>query len=319
MGDVSAGLTDMWRSVLLFLPKAIAFMAILLVGWVVAKAVRKLVGQALERVGFDRAVQRGGIGRTLERTRYDASDILARLAYYALLLLTLQLAFGVWGPNPVSDLIAGVIAWLPLAFVAIIIIVVATAIASAVKDLITGALGGVSYGRFVANLASWFIIGLGIIAALNQVGIATTVTTPVLIATLATVAGILIVGVGGGLIRPMSQRWDRWLERAESESQIVKERAQSFISAGRGDVSRHLADQGPADDTTMALAAAVGAEGGRDTTGVPSYEPAPGTEPGHGGATTGQEAFPPRPEPGTYESGNANGGSVDDTQRIVPR
>ena len=46
------------------------------------------------------------------------------------------------------------------------------------------------------------------IAALNQVGIATTVTQPVLIAVLATVAGILIVGVGGGLVRPMQQRWD---------------------------------------------------------------------------------------------------------------
>jgi hypothetical protein len=307
----------MWRSILLFLPKALAFIAILVVGWVVAKAVRKLVERALERVGFDRAVQRGGIGRTLERSRYDASDILARLAYYALLLLTLQLAFGVWGPNPVSDLIAGVIAWLPRAFVAIVIVVVAAAIGGAVKDLITGALGGLSYGRLLANVASWFIIGLGIIAALNQVGIATTVTTPVLIATLATVAGILIVGVGGGLVRPMAHRWDRWLERAETESQIIRERAQSYVSAGRGDMNRQLTEHPPAEDTaaadqddsTMALATAVGANGGPDA----------GAEPGHGGATTGQAAFPPRPEPGTYESGHANGGSVEDTQRISPR
>jgi hypothetical protein len=314
MGDVGAGLTDMWRSILLFLPKALAFIAILVVGWLVAKGVRKLVERALERVGFDRAVQRGGLGRTLERSRYDASDILARLAYYALLLITLQLAFGIWGANPVSDLIAGVIAWLPRAFVAIVIVVVAAAIGSAVKDLITGALGGLSYGRFLANVASWFIIGLGIIAALNQVGIATTVTTPVLIATLATVAGILIVGVGGGLVRPMAHRWDRWLERAETESQTIRERAQSYVSAGRGDAHREMSERVPADDamaddSTMALATAVGADAGAVTEELP----------GHGGATTGQTAFPPRPEPGTYESGHANGGSVDDTQRISPR
>jgi hypothetical protein len=346
MGDVSAGLTDMWRSVLLFLPKALAFAAILVLGWIIARAVRKLVDRALERVGFDRAVQRGGIGRALARSRYDASDILARLAYYALVLLTLQLAFGVWGPNPVSDLIAGVVAWLPKAFVAIVIVVVAAAIAGAVKDLITGALGGLSYGPFLANLASWFIVGLGIIAALNQVDIATTVTTPVLIAMLATVSGILIVGVGGGLVRPMSQRWERWLDRAASESQAIKERARAF-SAGHGDVSRRMADQSAADamaadataadttasdagatagggtsadDATMAMAAAGGtrAGGAGNGAGVPSYEPAPDRQAGHGGATTGQAAFEPRPiaTSQTYESGNASGGSIEDTQRV---
>ena len=42
------------------------------------------------------------------------------------------------------------------------------------------------------------IVGLGVIAALNQIGVATTVTTPVLIAVLATGGGVIVVGVGGG-------------------------------------------------------------------------------------------------------------------------
>ena len=63
-------------------------------------------------------------------------------------------------------------------------------------------MSGLSYGRMLANLASVFILGLGIIAALNQVGIALTVTLPVLVAILGTIGGILVVGVGGGLIKP---------------------------------------------------------------------------------------------------------------------
>lgn len=215
---------DMVRDVVNFLPRAVAFVVILIVGWLIAKAALKAVDKVLERVGFDRAVERGGIRRALERSRYDASDIVARLAYYAILLFTLQLAFGIWGPNPVSDLITRVVSWLPRAAVAVIIVVVATAIASAVRDLISGALGGLSYGRLLANLASWFIIALGIIAALNQIGVATTVTMPVLIAVLGTISGILVVGLGGGLIRPMQSRWERWLERAEAESQTLAER-----------------------------------------------------------------------------------------------
>jgi hypothetical protein len=57
-----------------------------------------------------------------------------------------------------------------------------------------------------------------VIAALSQIGVAIAVTLPVLIAVLGTVAGILIVGVGGGLIAPMRQRWETILNRAEQEA-----------------------------------------------------------------------------------------------------
>ncbi|SCL48310.1 mechanosensitive ion channel family protein [Micromonospora chersina] len=231
---------DAFRSVMLFLPKAVAFVAILVAGWLIAKAVLKIVDKVLERVHFDRAVERGGIKTALARSKYDASDIVAKLAYYAVLLVTLQLAFGIWGPNPISDLIHGVVAWLPRAFVAIVIVVVAAAIAKAVKDIISSALGGLSYGRVLANIASVFILGLGIIAALNQIGVATTVTTPVLIAVLATVGGILVVGVGGGLVRPMQSRWENWLARAEEESRTIATHARAY-QAGRRDVEARFA------------------------------------------------------------------------------
>ncbi|WP_030491942.1 mechanosensitive ion channel family protein [Micromonospora chokoriensis] len=238
--NVSDAVGDALRSVMLFLPKAVAFLAILVVGWLIAKAALKVVEKVLERVGFDRAVERGGIRRALSRSRYDASDIVAKLVYYGLLLFTLQLAFGIWGPNPISDLLGAVISWLPRAFVAIVIVVVAAAIANAVKDIINGALGGLSYGRVLATIASVFILGLGVIAALNQIGVATAVTTPVLIAVLATIGGILVVGVGGGLIRPMQSRWESWLTRAEQESQLIAEHAQAY-RAGRRDAEAELA------------------------------------------------------------------------------
>ncbi|RAO31698.1 hypothetical protein ONO23_03458 [Micromonospora noduli] len=238
--NVSDAVGDALRSVMLFLPKAVAFLAILVAGWLIAKAVLKIVEKVLERVGFDRAVERGGIRRALSRSRYDASDIVAKLVYYAVLLFTLQLAFGIWGPNPISDLLGAVISWLPRAFVAIVIVVVAAAIANAVKDIISGALGGLSYGRVLATIASVFILGLGVIAALNQIGVATAVTTPVLIAVLATIGGILVVGVGGGLIRPMQSRWESWLTRAEQESQLIAEHAQAY-RAGRRDAEAELA------------------------------------------------------------------------------
>ncbi|MFC0097125.1 hypothetical protein ACFFKH_06240 [Micromonospora marina] len=286
--DFGDAVGDAFRSVMLFLPKAVAFVAILVVGWLIAKAVLKLVDKVLERVHFDRAVERGGIKTALARSKYDASDIVAKLAYYGVLLVTLQLAFGIWGPNPISDLIAGVIAWLPRAFVAIVIVVVAAAIARAVKDIISSALGGLSYGRVLANLASVFILGLGVIAALNQIGVATTVTTPVLIAVLATVGGILVVGVGGGLVRPMQSRWENWLTRAEEESRTIATHARAY-QAGRRDVEARLSANGPSGDSELTQPVSRDAEADR-TQPVPAY---PGTRPAP--AATGADATEPVP------------------------
>jgi hypothetical protein len=84
----------------------------------------------------------------------------------------------------------------------------------------------------VANVAAVFITALGVIAALSQIGIAIAVTLPVLITVLATVGGILVVGVGGGLITPMRQRWERWLDHAEQEAQ-----SQAY-QRGREDAAR---------------------------------------------------------------------------------
>lgn len=229
--DFGQGLSDAWASIITFVPKLLMFLVILFIGWLLAKALAKAVDFGLEKVGFDRAVERGGIKRMLDRGKYDASDIIAKIVYYAILLIALQLAFGVFGPNPVSELLTAVVAWLPKAIVAIIIIVVASAIATGVKDLINNMLGGLSYGRLLGTIASVFILGLGVIAALNQIGVATAVTLPILITVLATVGGILIVGVGGGLIKPMQNRWDGWLNRAEQE--IPKMRDEAAATAPR--------------------------------------------------------------------------------------
>ncbi|MFJ6676529.1 hypothetical protein ACIQMJ_35955 [Actinosynnema sp. NPDC091369] len=246
IGDAAG---DALRSVVTFVPKLVGFLVVLLIGWIVARLLRTAVNKVLERVHFDRAVQRGGIGDALARSKFDASGLVAQIVYYAVLLIALQIAFGVFGPNPVSTLLTEIVAWLPRAIVAIIIIVVAAAVARAVQDITSRALGGLSYGPTLGKVASWFIIALGVIAALNQIGVATTVTTPILITILATIGGIMVVGVGGGLIKPMQQRWEGWLTKAENEAPQAKAQAEAY-QRGREDVRRTATGGSPAEQTT---------------------------------------------------------------------
>src|SRR4029453_7659189 len=165
----SQGVQDAWNHVAVFVPKFIAFLLILVIGYFIAKAIAKILNGVLERVGFDRWVERGGLKKALERSKYDPSDILATIVFWAAFLFVLQLAFGVFGPNPISDLIHGIIAYLPKVFVAILIVVITAAIATAVKTLVESVLGGLSYGRTLAMIASAAIWVIGIAAALNQV------------------------------------------------------------------------------------------------------------------------------------------------------
>jgi Conserved TM helix len=226
MHQFKNGLGDAWASIAIFLPKLVGFLLILIIGYFIAKALAKVVDGILERVGFDRMVERGGVGKALASTRYDASDILGKLVFYVLFLFVLQLAFGVFGPNPVSDLIKGVVAYLPNILVAIIIIVVGAAIAAAVRDIVGAALGGLSYGKTLAIVASSAILIIAVFAALDQLHIAPAIVRGLFYALLAILVGSSIVAIGGGGIKTMSRYWEKAAQRAEAEAGNVKQQAQ---------------------------------------------------------------------------------------------
>jgi hypothetical protein len=228
--NYGTGVSSAWSNVATFIPKFVVFLIILIIGYVIAKAIAKILSKVLTRVGFDRLVERGGIKSALDRSQYDASDILAKLVFYAIMLFVLSTAFGVFGTNPVSDYLHAVIAYLPLVFVAIIIVIIASAIAAGAKKLIEGSLGGLSYGKTLANLAAGFILAIGIIAALDQLHIAANVVNAILYAALAAVVGIAIVAVGGGGIKTMSQRWEAVAARYDEEKPNIAAAARTAPS-----------------------------------------------------------------------------------------
>jgi hypothetical protein len=221
--DLSRGLEQAWANFMTFVPKLLLAAVILVAGYFVAKLLARLLNSILERLGFDRLVERGGIKRALEKTRYDASDILSKVVFYTIFLFVLQFAFGIFGPNPISDLLTRVIAFLPNLFVAVIIVVIASAIAAAVKDILQATMGGLSYGRALANVAAFAIVATGIFAALNQINIAPAIVNGLFYACLAIVAGSAIVAIGGGGILPMRRQWERAMGRMEAEAPRLRE------------------------------------------------------------------------------------------------
>jgi hypothetical protein len=222
MNDFTSRLADgmalAWGNAMTFLPKFLMFVVILVAGYFLAKFVAKLFDALLERVKFDNLVERGGVKRVLARSGLDASDLLAKLLFYGLFLLVLQFAFGIFGPNPVSDLLTRVIAYIPNLVVAAIILIIAAAIAKGVKEILAVSLGGVSYGQMIAKGAAVAIVVIGVFAALDQLAIAPNIVRGIFYAMLAVVAGSAIIAIGGGGIQPMRQRWERALNKVEGEA-----------------------------------------------------------------------------------------------------
>jgi hypothetical protein len=210
-----------------FLPRFLGFLAILIIGYIVAKAIAKVVGKVLERVGFDKAVERGGVKKALAKSQYDASDILGKVVFYALFLFVLTMAFGVFGENPVSDMLASVIAFLPKVFVAIVIVVIASAIAAGARELIVASLGGLSYGSVVANIAGAAILLVGVFMALNQLEIAPAIVNGLFYAMLAIIVGSSVIAIGGGGIQPMRSRWENVLDKYDEEKDNVRQEIRS--------------------------------------------------------------------------------------------
>ena len=221
--NVTGGLENAWRATLLFVPNFLAFLLILVAGYFISAFLGKVVGKALARVGFDKAVERSGIKKALEASGYHPSQILGKIAFYTAFLFVLELAFGVFGTNPISELLTRVIAFLPNVFVAIVIVVLSASIAAAVKDIVRATLGGLSYGKMLANLAAGSIIVVGAFAALNQLSIAPEIVNGLFYAILAIIVGTTVVAVGGAGIVPMRSRWESALGALEQEVPKAKQ------------------------------------------------------------------------------------------------
>ena len=234
--DLEQGLEEAWQDVVTFAPKLLGFFLILLIGWFVAKALSKAADALLERVGFDGWVERGSVKAAFDRSKTDASDLIGVIVFWIVFLITLQLAFGIWGPNPISDLLAGVIAYLPNLIVAVIILVIAAMLASVVTDILTPTLGAVQGGETIARLAGLAILVLGIFAALDQLEIAPMIVTGLFYALLVVVVGSLVVAFGGGGIPVAREYLSRWSVRASDTARDIRQNAD--VEAGRHEATQ---------------------------------------------------------------------------------
>ncbi len=205
---------DAWRQVLVrslaelgetlaaFLPKLVATLLIVGVGWLVSRLVAAVTERLLRQVGLDRVADHVGISATLQRAGLAApcSRIVARLVFWVLMLTFLLSAVETLGLTAVTGTIDRLIGFLPNVIAASLIFVLGLLLARLVRNLVSSgaAAAELDAAARVGALAETAVAVVAATVALEQLGIETSVVVMVLAAVIGTLAVTLGIGLALG-------------------------------------------------------------------------------------------------------------------------
>ena len=192
---------QMWTNVMGFLPTLISVILILLVGWMLAALVQKVITRFLKLARLDTVSEKIGIANILTKgdINYTLSEIIGVLIYWLLMLVVFLMAVNALQLTVAAELLNQVILYVPNVIAGVFILVLGIFFASVIANTVrtTAANAGIQQARSLGQFTQVIIVVFTIIEALNQLKIDTSIIQLVVKAALASVA--LGVGLAIGL------------------------------------------------------------------------------------------------------------------------
>lgn len=196
-------LQTLWTRFLIFLPSLIGAIVILLVGWLIAVGLDRLVTQILKQIKLDSLLNKAGMRTLLSKGgfRLEFSDFFGNLVRWVVLLIAFLAAADVLGLSEVAIILNNILAYLPSIFVAMAILLLGVLAAHFFAGVVRGTVGAarIRAANFLGAFTKWVIYIFAILAALVQLGIAAVIIDRLIIAIFfaAAVALGLSFGLGG--------------------------------------------------------------------------------------------------------------------------
>ena len=182
-----------------FIPKFVLGLIILLVGIIIASILKQVVLGLFKALKIEAFLKKYGVPEA--KDEFSWSDILAEIVRWFVIIVFLLPTADVWGLPRVDVVLNQVLLYLPNVFVAVIITLVGFVFARLAHDVILASTKGLSSetARTVASITRWAISIFVILAALNQLGVASDLIRILFtgfVAMLA-IAGGIAFGLGG--------------------------------------------------------------------------------------------------------------------------
>ena len=194
----------LWLGIVQYIPSVIVAIIIFVLGWLVGSALGRIVAQIIKSLKVDSALKSTGLNDVVERAGFtlDTGAFLGMLVKWFFIIAFLVASLDVLGLTDVNVFLQTVVlSYLPRVIVASLIIIVGAMIAQVVRDIVAGSAKAahMTSAGFAGSLAKWAVWIFAILAALDQLQVATafvqTLFTGIIVA--VSLAFGLAFGLGG--------------------------------------------------------------------------------------------------------------------------
>jgi len=169
-------LQNSWFQVAALLPRLVAAVLLLLVGWLLARLVQRLAVRLMRLVRLDAAAEHTGVDDFLVRggVRLTIVTLVGQILYWGLILIFAVAVFNVLGLTVAPDLVDRVAGYLPNVVAALVVVVFGSIGARFIRGLVVAYLSnvGMKDGTRIGMLVQGALLVLVGILALEQLGIA---------------------------------------------------------------------------------------------------------------------------------------------------
>ena len=198
-----ASLQSFGAEVAAFVPKLLAALLLLFIGWMLAKLARTGVTRLLKLMNFERATEKSGLESFLKHAELEVSiaSILGNLVYWLIILVMIVFVANSLGLHIVADLFNRVVLYIPNVIVAILVLVFGTILARFINRLVFAWLSNVEFSGAltVSTFSEYAMLVFVFFMALEQLQIANELLTAAFIIAFGAVglAFALAFGLGG--------------------------------------------------------------------------------------------------------------------------
>jgi hypothetical protein len=168
-------LETFWLNLSLFLPQIIASFVLLILGWLVAKLLRKVALRVLKFLRIDVAAEKSGIDDFLVKggVRYTTTTIVANLIYWFVLFTVMLALLNSLGLQTAAELFNRIVLYIPNVIVAVLVLMFGALFARFVKGVTFTYLSniGIAGAEVMSTIAQWAILIFVFSVALEQLAI----------------------------------------------------------------------------------------------------------------------------------------------------
>jgi hypothetical protein len=200
---ITISLLNLWERFIAFLPSLLGAILVFVAGWIVAVALGKAVEHIVKLVRIDDIVEKAGTKARMRKAgvELNIAKFFGGIVKWFLILVFLMAATDILHLVQVTSFLNSIVLYIPNVLVAAVILAIAFLVGNFVYAVIKGStkVAGIVSATLLATVAKWAIVIFGLLAALIQLGVATSLINTLFIGVVAmlALAGGLAFGLGG--------------------------------------------------------------------------------------------------------------------------